>query len=411
MEIAVNTLEKIIKVEEGSIVSPIGFQAASIHAGLKRNKKDLGLIVSDVPAHAAAVYTMNHFRAAPLKVTKMSIENEGKLQAIVCNSGNANACTGEQGIENAYMMQEAVATKLSLPDHYVGVASTGVIGEQLPIEKILNGVEAMQLSTNLSSGKGFSEAILTTDLVEKSVCYKAEINGKEVTLAATAKGSGMIHPNMATMLGFVTTDIAVEQVSLQRGLRQAVDETFNCITVDGDTSTNDMVIVMANGEAQNETLNEVHPEWNIFYMMLKQACEEMAKAIARDGEGATKLIEVQVHGATNDAEASEVAKQIVGSSLVKSMVYGADANWGRVICAIGYSNAQIIPEKVDVLLGDVQMLVGGEPIQYLEEDATAQLKEEMVVIKVNLNLGAGKAKAWGCDLTYDYVRINASYRT
>lgn len=402
----------INKLNNGTVTSPKGFRATGLSAGIRKKEKlDLGVILSDVPASCAAVYTLNAFQAAPLKITKESIAVEGKIQAIVCNSGNANACTGEQGQNDAYMMREKTAMKFSLPNHYVAVASTGVIGELLPMNHILNGIERLSPLSSLESGHRFSTAILTTDLVPKTTCYETEIDGKTITIAGTAKGSGMIHPNMATMLGFITTDANIDSTILQAALREITDKTFNRITVDGDTSTNDMVLVMANGLAENELLSPEHPEWNHFYMALEKTCEDLAKEIAKDGEGATKLVEVQIKGAQNDEDAGKVAKSIVGSSLVKTAVYGADANWGRIICAVGYSGVDIDPDKVDVFIGDIQMLKGGQPIYFSEEVATHYLKGNEVVITVDLNIGDGNGKAWGCDLSYDYVRINASYRT
>nr|WP_102347359.1 bifunctional glutamate N-acetyltransferase/amino-acid acetyltransferase ArgJ [Bacillus sp. Marseille-P3661] len=402
----------IKKLQNGTVTSPKGFMATGVFAGVrKKDKRDLGLILSEVPASCAAVYTLNSFQAAPLKVTKESINTEYKLQAIVCNSGNANACTGKQGEEDAYKMRHTTASKFNIPEHYVAVASTGVIGELLPIEKIVAGIGELMPVHDVVGGEHFSSAILTTDLVPKTTCYEFTINDRTVTIAGAAKGSGMIHPNMATMLGFVTTDAAIESNVLQNTLREITNQTFNRITVDGDTSTNDMVVVMANGLAGNDTLSPTHPEWPIFYQALKLACEDLAKEIAKDGEGATKLVEVQVEGALTDEDAGKVAKSVVGSSLVKTAVYGADANWGRIICAVGYSGVTIDPDLVDVFIGDIQMLKNGQPIPFSEEDATAYLSEKEVMIKVNLNLNEGKGKAWGCDLSYDYVRINASYRT
>ena len=402
----------IKKVENGSVTSPKGYSATGIIANLrKKDRLDLGIIISDVPASCAAVYTLNAFQAAPLKITKDSIAHEGKIQAVICNSGNANACTGEQGEKDAFQIRQEVAAKFALNEHHVAVASTGVIGELLPMDKISAGISQLEPVSSIEGGDLFSKAILTTDLVQKVTCYQVEIDGKIVTISGTAKGSGMIHPNMATMLGFITTDANIESDILQKALGDITNKTFNRITVDGDTSTNDMVLVMANGQAENKSLTPIHPEWDLFYQALQKTSEDLAKAIARDGEGATKLVEVQVEGALNDEDAGKIAKSVVGSSLVKTAVHGADANWGRIICAVGYCGVEVNPNLVDVFIGDIQMLKAGQPIPFSEEDATNYLKGADVIIKVNLHIGNGKGKAWGCDLSYDYVRINASYRS
>lgn len=402
---------KINKVENGSVVTPQGFKATGLHAGIKRKRKDLGIIVCDTPASAAAVYTLNVIQAAPIKVTKESIAKEGKIQAVIVNSGNANACTGEQGEKDAYTMRRVAADKFSLPEHYVAVASTGIIGLEMPMDKIISGIEKLKPESTSESAQKFQEAILTTDVVTKSTCYETVIDGKKVTMGGAAKGSGMINPNMATMLAFITTDANIEPDMLQLALKEVTDKTFNCITVDGDTSTNDMVLVMANGKANNETLTPSHPEWQTFVALLQKTCEDLAKMIARDGEGATKLIEVEVRGALNNEEAVQVAKSVVGSSLVKTAVYGADANWGRIIAAVGYSGATVDPEKIDASLGPIQLLKNSQPTDYSEEEATDYLQNDTVKISIDLHIGSGCGKAWGCDLTYDYVRINASYRS
>ncbi|MBA2874908.1 bifunctional ornithine acetyltransferase/N-acetylglutamate synthase [Thermaerobacillus caldiproteolyticus] len=398
-------------IAEGTVVTPKGFQAAGVHAGLRYAKKDLGVIVCEVPASCAAVYTQSHFQAAPLKVTQQSIAVEQKLQAIIVNSACANACTGERGLKDAYEMRELCAEQFGLQPHLVAVASTGVIGEFLPMEKIRAGIKKLQPSHLQEDAVAFQTAILTTDTVMKKACYQTTIDGKTVTIGGAAKGSGMIHPNMATMLAFVTTDANISSSSLQDALRSITDVSFNQITVDGETSTNDMVVVMASGLAQNNELTPNHPEWPKFYEALKQTCEDLAKQIAKDGEGATKLIEVRVNGAATDEEAKRIAKKIVGSNLVKTAVYGADANWGRIIGAIGHADATVDPDHVDISLGNIVMLKGSEPQPFSEEAATAYLQHKEVVIEVNLHLGNGTGVAWGCDLTYDYVKINASYRT
>lgn len=402
---------KIKKLDEGSIVTPAGFKATGLHAGMKRKRNDLGLIYCEKPANTAAVYTLNQIQAAPLQVTKDSIAKEGKIQALIVNSGNANACTGEQGEKDALRMRDVTAERFNLPEHYVAVASTGVIGVEMPMDKIIPQIEHLHPEATDENAAQFNEAILTTDVVTKSTCYQTTIDGKTVTMGGSAKGSGMIKPNMATMLAFVTTDATIESDMLELALKEVTNQTFNCITVDGDTSTNDTALVMASGLAGNKSLTPAHEDWNLFKKLLQQTCEDLAKAIARDGEGATKLIEVEIVGAADDHQAIQVAKTVVGSSLVKTAVYGADANWGRIIMAIGNSGTELNPQTIDMSMGEIQLLKNSEPLHFSEEEATAYLKNKEVNIQVNLNIGTGTGKAWGCDLTYDYVRINASYRT
>ncbi|WP_147533224.1 bifunctional ornithine acetyltransferase/N-acetylglutamate synthase [Bacillus marasmi] len=407
-----SAVDKIKTIENGSILTPLGFQTGAVAAGIRYTKLDLGVIFSEKPASSAAVYTTNLFQAAPIKVTKESISVEGgKLQAVVVNSGCANACTGKQGYEDAINMRNLTAKKYGLKETQVAVASTGVIGECLPMDKVEAGIEALSLGNSKNDAENFQTAILTTDLVMKSSCYSAEIDGKTVYMGGTSKGSGMIHPNMATMLAFLTTDANISSENLSLALKQITDKTFNQITVDGDTSTNDMVLVMANGMAENNPLSSEHPDWEIFVELLRVSCESLAKQIAKDGEGATKLVEVEVKGAVNDSEARWVAKQIIGSSLVKTAVYGADANWGRIIGAIGQSKAALDPENVDVAIGPIKMLEKSEPLKFSEEEALAYLKQDFIQIFVDLHYGEGYGKAWGCDLSYDYVKINASYRS
>jgi glutamate N-acetyltransferase / amino-acid N-acetyltransferase len=399
-------------VPEGSITTPRGFRAGGLHCGLKKTERyDLGVIVCDVPASAAGVYTLNAFQAAPLKVTQESIAVAGKLQAMAVNSGNANACTGQQGEADAREMRAATARALGLAEHLVGVTSTGVIGELLPMEKVRSGIARLPASLKLDGGNDFCQAILTTDLVQKMTCVEVMIDGKPIYIAGAAKGSGMIHPNMATMLGFMTTDAQVDSEDLQKLLSAITDSTFNMITVDGDTSTNDMVVVMASGLAGDRKLNAEHPDWAAYVAAFQYVGEYLAKAIARDGEGATKLIEVQVVGAATENAARAIAKTIVGSSLVKSACFGADANWGRIIAATGRAGHPVNVDTVDVRLGDFSVLEQSRPVKFDEERAAEYLKGELVIILVNLHMGAEQAIAWGCDLTYEYVRINAAYRT
>ncbi|MFJ8237171.1 bifunctional ornithine acetyltransferase/N-acetylglutamate synthase [Ureibacillus sp. NPDC094379] len=406
-----NLVIELKKLSSKNIVSPKGFTADGIHCGIKHKKKDLAMLVSEVPASVAGVFTTNAVHAAPIKVSKEVVYNSGKMQAIIVNSGNANACTGKQGIADAYEMQQLAAEKLGIEPYLVGVASTGVIGEIMNMAPVRTGVEMIQLGDTLENGINFAQAILTTDTVMKDTTYSTIIDGKEVIISGTAKGSGMIEPNMATMLGFITTDANIESDELQKALSEITDITFNSITVDGDTSTNDTVLVLANGLAGNEPLSPLHPEWANFYNALKAVAEDLAKAIARDGEGATKLIEVEVDGAISDEEARKIAKTVVGSPLVKTAVFGCDANWGRIIAAVGYSGATVDPEKITIKIGNAMMVENGEPVPFSEEELIRILKGNEVKISVTLGQGEGHGFAWGCDLTYDYVQINASYRS
>ncbi|WNB92961.1 bifunctional ornithine acetyltransferase/N-acetylglutamate synthase [Bacillus sp. NEB1478] len=401
----------IHKITGINIATPKGYYASGLHCGIKHKKLDLGLLYSLVPANAAGVYTTNRVQAAPLKVTQENIKQEGKLQAIIVNSGNANAVTGKRGLQDAKLMQLETAQKLGIPSHFVGVASTGVIGEHLPIEKITAGIKNLVLDDEIKGSIDFSQSILTTDTVSKNTAYTLKINDKDITIAGTAKGSGMIHPNMATMLGFITSDANINQADLHSALSYAVDRTFNCITVDGDTSTNDMVLMLANGMAENEELNKDHPEWELFLDALVMVCEDLGKLIAKDGEGASKLIEVTVEGAQTDKDARVIAKTVVGSPLVKTAVFGCDANWGRILCAAGYSGVSFDPDQMRILIGDSEVVLDGEPIPFSEEEVRNYLKGQEIHITVLLSEGVGSGRAWGCDLTYDYVQINASYRT
>jgi glutamate N-acetyltransferase / amino-acid N-acetyltransferase len=395
---------------DAKITFPNGFVAAGMHAGIKRKRPDLGLLVCEVPASVAAVYTTNAFQAAPLKVTQESLGAGRRIQAIVVNSGIANACTGRKGLEDAYQMRKKTADLLGIPEHFVAVASTGVIGEYLPMERVEQGLD--QLVPRLQKGDDkFAQAILTTDTCTKQVAVELQIDGKCVRIAGVAKGSGMIKPNMATMLAFITTDAVIDSDVLQSLLWKETDLSFNMITVDGDTSTNDMVITMASNLAGNQPLGRNHPEWNQFRAAFAYVCEELAKMIARDGEGATRLIEVKVAGAGSDETARKVAKAVVGSNLVKAAIYGADANWGRIVCAAGYGAPDLNADAVEVRLGEIPVVREGLPLPFDELEAEKELKKETVRITLDLHQGNGCATAWGCDLTYEYVRINASYRT
>ncbi len=399
------------KIKGGTILSPLGYKAGGMHTGLRYNKKDFGVIYSEKPAQCGAVYTQSHFQAAPLKVTQESISASRQLQAIVVNSAIANACTGEQGLKDAYQTRAWIADRFQVPEEYVAVASTGVIGEWLPMEKVEKGCNEIEVDSNQQAAGAFHQSILTTDTMEKSSCYQVEIGGETVTIGGCAKGSGMIHPNMATMLGFITTDANIESAILQTALNTSINQSFNQITVDGETSTNDMVIAMANGMAGNDSLHENHPDWMHFQQGLNLVCEDLAKQIARDGEGATKLVEVNVTGAHTHEEANILAKKIVGSNLVKTALFGGDPNWGRIVGAMGHSDVTITPNLCDIYIGETLVFFKGTPQSFDEESVSQYMQTEHVNIAILLNDGEGKGKAWGCDLTYDYVKINASYRT
>ncbi|MDX8045203.1 bifunctional ornithine acetyltransferase/N-acetylglutamate synthase [Gracilibacillus sp. S3-1-1] len=403
-------LEQFKQLQNGNIASAKGFQAGGLHCGLRKKKLDLGWVYSEIPAEAAGVYTMNAFQAAPLKVTQESMAKENKLQALIVNSAIANACTGEQGLQDAYDMRQQFAETIGVEEHLAAVASTGVIGELLPMDKLQKGISQIPEDQFVGANK-FETAILTTDTKEKGIAIELEIDGQTVTIGGAAKGSGMIHPNMATMLSFITTDASIPASHLSDALKSITNKSFNMITVDGDTSTNDMVLVLANGMAENQALTPEHAEWSHFYEGLKFVCEYLAKEIARDGEGATRLVEVQVDGAWTDQGATAIAKSVVSSNLVKTAIHGADANWGRIITAVGYSGEPLDPNKVSVYLGETLVVEKGVPHPFDEDVAKQHLLEDEVTLFVKLGDGEGKATAWGCDLSYEYVRINASYRT
>lgn len=402
--------QTITILDQGHVTSPKGFQAGGVHCGLRKSKLDFGWIHSEIPANAAGVYTLNSFRAAPLHVTKAAIDTNGKLQTIITNSAVANSCTGPEGEENAIEMQLLASEKMNVFQSDVAVMSTGVIGVQLPMNEIKAGIQAMDQTTNYGPER-FENAILTTDTVTKHTAVSCVIDGKTITVGGAAKGSGMIHPNMATMLAYMTTDANVEQASLQSLLSEVTNDTYNMITVDGDSSTNDTVLLLANGTQENEPLNEAHPEWPVFKEAVKTVSETLAKKIAKDGEGATKLVAVHVKNAISKASARKVAKAVISSNLVKTAVYGADPNWGRIVCAVGYSEEPVDPDTVHVKLGDIIVVNEGLPVAFDEDTAKTYLGNEQVDIVVDLNQGIENACAWGCDLTYQYVKINASYRT
>ena len=397
-----------MKIIDGTIASPLGFSADGLHAGFKKKKLDFGWIVSEVPASVAGVYTTNKVIAAPLLVTKASIQKSQKLQAIVVNSGVANSCTGQHGLDAAYEMQRLTAQKLKIEPDLVGLASTGVIGEQLPMDALKNG-----LSQILVSGKAedFAEAILTTDTCTKTCVVTEEFGSDLVTMAGVAKGSGMIHPNMATMLAFITCDANISSATLQKALSQHVESTFNQITVDGDTSTNDMVLVMANGYRQNEEILPDTEEFEKFSKMLRYLMADLAKKIAKDGEGATKLIEVNVRHAKDERSGRMIAKSVVGSSLVKTAIFGQDPNWGRILAAIGYAGADVSVDNIDIWIAGIPVMRASTPVTFNPEETSDAMAGELLILTIDLHDGDAEAQAWGCDLSYDYVKINALYRT
>ncbi len=393
------------------VTFPKGFKATGLNCGIRVKRKDLALIYSDELANACGVFTANRFKAAPLWVTEENLSiSQGKLQAILVNSGVANACTGEKGLQEARETVKYVSEGLKINKEYVAVTSTGKIGEFLPLNKIEKGVKEAVLKLSVSGGEEAAEAILTTDTKKKEIAVSFEIGGREVRVGGIAKGSGMIHPNMATMLGFISTDIVIEGKLLKEALKEVVKNTFNMISVDGDTSPNDMVLLMANGLAKNALISEKNEEeYDKFYKALYIVSEYLAKAIARDGEGATKLIEVLVKNAHSKNDAKVAAKAVINSMLVKAAIFGQDPNWGRILAAVGYSGAQVDPEKVDLFIKE-KIVENGQPIDYSRERLKEYLENSQEIkIIVDLKVGKEKATAWGCDLSYDYVKINTKY--
>lgn len=403
-----------MKLTAGGVCAAKGFQASGVHCGIRKNqtKKDLALIFSEVPAKAAAVYTTNAVKGAPLLVTKQHLEN-GMAQAVICNSGNANTCNAN-GVEIAEQMCTLVSEQLHIDAKDVLVASTGVIGKVLDIQPIAEGIPPLVKSLGMNS-KEAAHAIMTTDTTIKEIAVEFEVGGVVCRLGGIAKGSGMIHPDMATMLVFLTTDCAISAKMLKKALSSDVTQTFNMLSIDGDTSTNDMVTVMANGLAGNAEISEEGKAFDTFMKALNTVTVHLCRSIAADGEGATKLLECVVTGAKDEAQAKIAAKSVVCSSLLKAAMFGADANWGRVLCALGYSKAGIDPQTVDVSFrskaGEIVVCEKGAGVDFSEEKAKEILLESEIEILVCLNSGNAKATAWGCDLTYDYVKINGDYRT
>jgi glutamate N-acetyltransferase/amino-acid N-acetyltransferase len=401
---------------DGGVTAPNGFLASGVHCGLKQGslKKDLALIYSEVPAAAAGMYTKNKVKGAPIYVTKEHLTNKN-AQAIIINSGNANTCNGDDGLQKAKKMTSLQAKELNLKADDVLVASTGVIGVPLNIDAIKSGIP---LLTEKLSKEGFddaSSAIMTTDTFKKQMALEFYIGDKKITIGSMAKGSGMIEPNMGTMLSFLTTDLSISSELLSEALKSSVSITYNRVSVDGDTSTNDMILILANGLADNPTITEKDDNYYTFVKVLTELNTHMARNIAKDGEGATKLLECQIIGAKSEEDAVTLGKSVINSSLVKTAMFGSDANWGRILCALGYANIDFDPEKVDVSFesaaGSIKVCEAGSSLPFDEDIAKKVLSENEIIIKVDLFLGDHSAYVWGCDLSYEYVKINGDYRS
>lgn len=402
----------------GGVTAAKGFEAAGVEAGIKyKNRMDMALVYSQTPCKAAGTFTTNVVKAAPVKWDHKIVHESEYAQAVIINSGIANACTGEEGYGYCLDTAKAAANAFHIPESAVLVASTGVIGMQLPMEKIAAGVDllAEAKGASLEHGTMAAKAIMTTDTVHKEIAVEFELDGKTVTVGGMCKGSGMIHPNMCTMLGFVTTDVNISKELLLKALQENIKDTFNMVSVDGDTSTNDTVLLLANGMAGNTEIMEENEDYRLFCKALNEVNTFLAKKIAGDGEGATALFEVKVINAASKEDAVTLSKSVVTSSLTKAAIYGHDANWGRILCALGYSGVQFDPEKVDLYFesaaGKLKIIENGVSTGYSEETATKILSEEEVTAIADMKMGTACATAWGCDLTYDYVKINADYRS
>lgn len=407
-----------MKKTEGGVTAAKGFLAAGLAAGIKKgNTKDMAMVYSEIPCVAAGTFTTNVVKAAPVKWDQHIVYDQSVAQAIVCNSGVANACTGEEGYSYCRQTAEEAAGVLGILTESVLVASTGVIGKQLPMEILKKGVKNLVplLSPTREAGTLAAQSIMTTDTVSKEVAVELELGGKKVTIGGMCKGSGMIHPNMCTMLGFVTTDVAISKELLQKALSQVVADTYNMVSVDGDTSTNDTVLLLANGMAENPVITEENEDYKEFVKALLYVNTCLAKKIAADGEGASALFEVKVVGAATKEQAVTLSKSVITSNLTKAAIFGHDANWGRILCAMGYSGAKFDPEKVDLYFesaaGKLQIIENGVALDYSEEEATKILSEKEVTAIADIKMGEASATAWGCDLTYEYVKINADYRS
>ena len=410
--------EKKITRIEGGVTAAEGFEAAAAAPGIKyQGRDDMALIYSGTPCRAAGTFTTNVVKAAPVKWDQKIVAEAPYVQAVVVNSGIANACTGAEGYGYCKETAEEAAKVLGVPETAVLVASTGVIGMQLPMDRLKKGISLLKEAKGEGAEKGTAaaKAIMTTDTVHKEIAVQVELGGKTVTIGGMCKGSGMIHPNMCTMLAFVTTDAAISREMLQRAVSADVKDTYNMISVDGDTSTNDTLLVLANGLAGNPEITEENEDYRTFAAALNEVNTYLAKKMAGDGEGATALFEVKIVGAESKEQAVTLSKSVVTSSLVKAAIYGHDANWGRILCAMGYSGAQFDPEKVDLFFesaaGRIQIIENGVAVDYSEEEATRILSEPEVTAIADVKMGTASAVAWGCDLTYDYVKINADYRS
>ncbi len=408
-----------MKQIEGGVVAAKGFKAAGVRAGIKESssKKDMAMIFSEIPCKAAGTFTSNVVKAAPVKYDMDIVNNSPFVQAVVVNSGVANACTGEEGMKNCKELAAAAGKALNIPEGAVLIGSTGVIGAKLPMEKMTDGIAKLagELGSTPNDGTMAAEAIMTTDTVSKEIAYELEIGGKTVKIGGMCKGSGMIHPNMCTMLAFITSDVSISKEMLTEIVKADVKDTFNMISVDGDTSTNDTMLVITNGMAGNPEITEKNSDYEAFAKALKEVNTFLAKKMAGDGEGATALFEVKVTGADTKENAVRVSKSIVTSSLVKAAIYGHDANWGRILCAMGYSGVEFDPDKVDIFFesraGKLKIVENGIAADYSEEEATKILSEDEVTAIADMKMGTESATSWGCDLTYDYVKINADYRS
>lgn len=406
---------KIVEID-GGITAPEGFLSSGVHCGVKEgfNKKDLALIYSKVKCTAAGVYTSNKVKGAPILVCQKHLQDD-KAQAIICNSGNANTCNGDDGLAKAEQMTEFVAKALKIDSNDVLVASTGVIGVPLNINAIKNGIPTLVESLNENGSDDTVNAIMTTDTVKKEIAVKFKIADKDVTIGSISKGSGMIEPNMCTMLSFITTDLNITPELLKEALKEAVDVSYNRVSIDGDMSTNDTVLILANGLANNEIIDSKNENYYNFLETLKFLTVKLSKQVAKDGEGATKLLECTVSGARNEDDALLLSKSVINSSLVKTAMFGCDANWGRILCALGYAKAFFDPQKVDVSFenkkGSILVCKDGASVNFDEDEALKILKEDEILIKVELNIGTSKVTTWGCDMTYDYVKINGEYRS
>ncbi|MBU0567301.1 bifunctional glutamate N-acetyltransferase/amino-acid acetyltransferase ArgJ [bacterium] len=400
----------MIRKIQGGITAPKGFKACGVSCGIKEEGLDLALIYSDVAAAAAAVFTANKVKAAPVLISQQHI-SDGRIQAIVANSGIANCCTGEQGLKDAALMAEWMANKLNIPKESVLVASTGKIGQMLPMEKAEEGIRKAVGGLSRSGGEDAARAIMTTDTRPKEAALEMELFGRKVTLGGMAKGSGMIHPSMATMLAFITTDALISPLLLKKALLSSVERSFNMITVDGDMSTNDMTAILANGLAVEEEITFPGREFDLFQEALDELTISLARQMPADGEGATRLLEIRVKGAPGQAAAKQFARAVAKSSLVKAAFYGADPNWGRIMAALGQTGQEIDPGKVDIYFEDQLMAKGGCPVSFDPIKIGTIMKQKEIKVEINLNLGQAKATAWGCDLSPEYVRINAHYRT